>query len=175
MSTDTAAITRLPQILEAQKRAASEQGTPSADERRARLQKMIDLLVRYHKPLTEAIDADFGGRLVAFSIMNDILGAITSLKHTRDSLESWMEDESGHRTRRTTNWARGVHPVPAQGLGRHHRHVERAAVHTAQPRWRARSVPAIARSSSRPRSCRRLRRCSPTPWQRCSIPPRSRS
>lgn len=93
MSTDTAAITRLPQILEAQKRAASEQGTPSADERRARLQKMIDLLVRYHKPLTEAIDADFGGRLVAFSIMNDILGAITSLKHTRDSLESWMEDE----------------------------------------------------------------------------------
>ncbi len=93
MSTDTAAITRLPQILEAQKRAASEQETPSADERRARLQKMIDLLVRYHKPLTEAIDADFGGRLVAFSIMNDILGAITSLKHTRDSLESWMEDE----------------------------------------------------------------------------------
>ncbi|PTR24922.1 coniferyl-aldehyde dehydrogenase [Rhodococcus sp. OK519] len=93
MSTDSATITRLPQILEAQKRAASEQGIPSAEVRRARLQKMIDLLVRYHKPLTEAIDADFGGRLVAFSIMNDILGSITSLKHTRDSLDAWMQNE----------------------------------------------------------------------------------
>ncbi|MDH6676953.1 coniferyl-aldehyde dehydrogenase [Rhodococcus sp. LBL1] len=93
MSTDSTTIARLPQILEAQKRAVSEQGNASAEIRRERLQRMIDLLVRYHKPLTEAIDADFGGRLVAFSIMNDILGSITSLKHTRDSFESWMENE----------------------------------------------------------------------------------
>ncbi|MCL2535400.1 MAG: coniferyl aldehyde dehydrogenase, partial [Nocardiaceae bacterium] len=93
MSTDSTTIARLPQILEAQKRAAYEHGFPAAEVRRERLQRMIDLLVRYHKPLTEAMDADFGGRLVAFSIMNDILGSITSLKHTRDSFESWMENE----------------------------------------------------------------------------------
>ncbi|GAB2632583.1 coniferyl aldehyde dehydrogenase [Prescottella soli] len=91
--TATTPIAQLPSILEAQKRAAAEQGTASAEIRRERLQRMIDLLVRHHKPLTEAIDGDFGGRLVAYSIMNDILGSLTSLKHARDSFESWMGNE----------------------------------------------------------------------------------
>ncbi|WP_433608100.1 aldehyde dehydrogenase family protein [Prescottella agglutinans] len=91
--TATTPIAQLPLILGAQKRAAAEQGTASAEIRRERLQRVIDLLVRHHKPLTEAIDADFGGRLVAYSIMNDILGSLTSLKHARDSFESWMDNE----------------------------------------------------------------------------------
>ncbi|WP_137723030.1 aldehyde dehydrogenase family protein [Prescottella subtropica] len=88
----TTPIAELPRILDTQKRAAVEQGPASADVRRDRLQRMIDLLVRHHKPLTEAIDTDFGGRLAAYSIMNDILGSLTSLKHTRDAFESWMAD-----------------------------------------------------------------------------------
>ncbi|WP_305093012.1 aldehyde dehydrogenase family protein [Prescottella sp. R16] len=89
----TTPIAELPRILEAQKRAAVEQGPASAEVRRDRLQRMIDLLVRHHKSLTEAIDADFDGRLAAYSIMNDILGSLTSLKHTRDAFESWMGDD----------------------------------------------------------------------------------
>ncbi|MCL1037926.1 coniferyl aldehyde dehydrogenase [Shewanella submarina] len=63
-------------------------------ERKARIQQVIDLLVAGHVSLADAMEADFGGRHRGFSLMNDILGALASLKHTRDNLGTWMEAES---------------------------------------------------------------------------------
>jgi coniferyl-aldehyde dehydrogenase len=65
----------------------------SADTRRRRLQQVIDLLVRHHGALTEAIDLDFGGRPAGFTLMNDVVGALASLKYARDHLQDWMQDE----------------------------------------------------------------------------------
>ena len=57
------------------------------------LQQVIDLLVHHHAALTAAIDQDFGGRPAGFSLMNDVLGALASLKYARDHLQAWMQDE----------------------------------------------------------------------------------
>ncbi|WP_223455748.1 MULTISPECIES: coniferyl aldehyde dehydrogenase [unclassified Pseudomonas] len=80
-------------MLSRQKSAFASAGAVSADTRRRRLQQVIDLLVRHHVALTEAIDLDFGGRPAGFSLMNDVLGALASLKYARDHLHGWMQDD----------------------------------------------------------------------------------
>ncbi|MGR5237704.1 coniferyl aldehyde dehydrogenase [Vibrio alfacsensis] len=83
----------LNRIFEQQ--AAVYKATPSssAHERRDIIQQVIQLLVEHYQPLIEAMEADFGGRSQTFSMMNDILGSLGSLKHTRDHLEQWLNPE----------------------------------------------------------------------------------
>jgi len=80
-------------LLAAQKAAFNAAGKVDAATRRQRIQRVIDLLVAHHGALTEAMGLDFGGRPAGFSLMNDVLGALASLKHARDHLEQWMQDE----------------------------------------------------------------------------------
>jgi coniferyl-aldehyde dehydrogenase len=93
MSSVTSSVQGLASLLSRQKRAFASAGAVSADTRRRRLQQVIDLLVRHHGALTEAIDLDFGGRPAGFSLMNDVLGALASLKYARDHLQDWMQDD----------------------------------------------------------------------------------
>ncbi|MBR9829026.1 MAG: aldehyde dehydrogenase family protein [Oceanospirillales bacterium] len=86
------------ELLTEQQQAFNREGTVSAATRKARIQQVIDLLVDHSDALADAMGADFGegaagGRPRAFSIMNDILGSLASLKHTRDHLEQWMQDD----------------------------------------------------------------------------------
>ena len=83
----------LSSVLAAQKAAFIAAGPVTAAQRQARIQRVIELLVRYQQPLVEAMDADFGGRPQGFSLMNDVLGSLASLKYARDHLAHWMEDE----------------------------------------------------------------------------------
>ncbi|MDX5411210.1 MAG: aldehyde dehydrogenase family protein, partial [Thauera sp.] len=80
-------------LLQQQRQAFNAAGAVSAAERKRRIQTAIDLLVKYHKPLVEAMDADFGGRPKGYSLMNDVLGSLTSLKYARDHFEPWMASE----------------------------------------------------------------------------------
>ena len=89
----TSSVDTLTRLLASQKQAFNSAGAVNAQTRRQRLQQVIELLVRHHAQLTEAIDLDFGGRPAGFSLMNDVLGALASLKHARDHLEGWMQDE----------------------------------------------------------------------------------
>jgi coniferyl-aldehyde dehydrogenase len=66
------------------------EGQAPAAVRRARLQAVIDLLVEHADALCAAMDEDFGGRPAVFSLMNDVLGSLGSLKHARDHVEAWM-------------------------------------------------------------------------------------
>jgi coniferyl-aldehyde dehydrogenase len=93
MSSFTSSVQGLTSLLSRQKSAFASAGAVSADTRRRRLQQVIDLLVRHHGALTEAIDLDFGGRPAGFSLMNDVLGALASLKYARDHLQDWMQDD----------------------------------------------------------------------------------
>lgn len=86
-------IDELPTLLAAQRRAFDQQGPVSAEQRRGRIQQVIDLLVEHHQQLAEAMDADFGGRHPGFGLMNDVLGSLGSLKHARDHLHEWMPNE----------------------------------------------------------------------------------
>jgi len=89
----TTTVAGLSDLLRQQRQAFDTAGAVSAADRRRRLQTAIDLLVKYHKPLVQAMDADFGGRPQGYSLMNDVLGSLTSLKYARDHFEPWMASE----------------------------------------------------------------------------------
>ncbi|WP_449432538.1 coniferyl aldehyde dehydrogenase [Pseudomonas putida] len=93
MSCAISSVDGLSALLFEQKAAFNAQGAVSASQRRARIQRVIDMLVAHHQALAEAMDADFGGRPQGFSLMNDVLGSLGSLKHARDHLQGWMQDE----------------------------------------------------------------------------------
>lgn len=83
-------------LLDTQQQAFNREGAVSAETRKARIRQVIDLLVDHCDALADAMGADFGegregGRPRAFSIMNDVLGSLGSLKHARDHLEQWMQ------------------------------------------------------------------------------------
>ncbi|MET4000839.1 coniferyl aldehyde dehydrogenase [Marinobacterium sp. MBR-109] len=83
-------------LLQRQQNAFNRAGSVTAETRKARIQQVIDLLVDHCDALADAMGADFGegtagGRPRAFSIMNDILGSLGSLKHARDHLEQWLQ------------------------------------------------------------------------------------
>jgi coniferyl-aldehyde dehydrogenase len=80
-------------LLAAQQAAFRSEGPVSVAVRKDRLQRVIDLLVQHNDALCEAMGADFGGRPVVFSMMNDIAGSLASLKHARDKLEGWLPDQ----------------------------------------------------------------------------------
>lgn len=87
-------VSDLEQLLHRQKADFNTSGVAGAKVRKQRIQTMIDLLVKYHKPLASAMDEDFGGRPQGFSLMNDVLGSLSSLKYARDNLEQWMQEET---------------------------------------------------------------------------------
>lgn len=85
-------------LLQRQQKAFNQAGSVSAETRKQRVQMVIDLLVDHCDALADAMGADFGegsngGRPRAFSIMNDILGSLGSLKHARDNLDKWMQPD----------------------------------------------------------------------------------
>lgn len=80
-------------LLARQKAAFIAEGPVSRETRVARIQRVIDLLVKHNRALTDAMDADFGGRSRTFSLMNDVLGSLNSLKHAREKLGEWMQPE----------------------------------------------------------------------------------
>jgi coniferyl-aldehyde dehydrogenase len=79
-------------LLDAQQAAFRAEGPVSVATRQARLQRVIDLLVRHNDALCAAMGEDFGGRPAVFSMMNDVAGSLGSLKHARDTLASWLAD-----------------------------------------------------------------------------------
>lgn len=93
MTCSSTAPEQLSSLLAAQKTAFIEAGPVSVEQRQQRIQRVIELLVRYQQPLVEAMDADFGGRPQGFSLMNDVLGSLASLKYARDHVAHWVQDE----------------------------------------------------------------------------------
>ena len=90
MERNSAAQEQISAILDLQHRAHTAAGSATAEQRRARIQRVIDLLVARADDIAKALDADFGGRPEGYSLMNDVVGSITALKYSRDHLETWM-------------------------------------------------------------------------------------
>lgn len=81
------------QLLDRQREAFRREGPLAAVLRQARLQRVIDMLVAHHDALCVAMREDFGGRPELFSLMNDVLGSLATLKAARDRLEGWMAEQ----------------------------------------------------------------------------------
>ncbi|WP_284337715.1 coniferyl aldehyde dehydrogenase [Comamonas sp. NoAH] len=90
--TQSAPVLPIAQVLQAQKSAFVQEGRVSAEVRVQRLQQLIDLLVEHQNALCQAMEEDFGGRHPVFSLSNDVLGSLASLKHARDHVKQWMDD-----------------------------------------------------------------------------------
>ncbi|BDM64413.1 aldehyde dehydrogenase [Shewanella sp. NFH-SH190041] len=84
----------LSALLHRQQQAHLAHMQISVNERRERLQQVIALLVEGHQSLAAAMEADFDGRSKGFSLMNDVLGSMASLKHVRDNLIHWVPEQS---------------------------------------------------------------------------------
>jgi len=78
------------QKLRAAQRA---EGCPSANVRKERLQRCIDMLVDHQDDLVNALDEDYGGRSPYLSKMSEIMQPIGHLKHAIKHLEKWMKPE----------------------------------------------------------------------------------
>lgn len=91
MNANLRSIDEVGVLLAAQRKAFDHEGTVDAATRKRRLQAVIDLLVAEQQTLVEAMDSDFGGRHPGYGLMNDILGALASLKYARDHVEGWMQ------------------------------------------------------------------------------------
>ncbi|WP_132474122.1 aldehyde dehydrogenase family protein [Rhodococcus sp. SMB37] len=93
MTTSTSAGPAVSELLGNQQQKNRARRTSSAAERRARIQRVIDMLVARCDVIVDAIDSDFGGRHPGYSTVNDVLGSLTALKDARDHLEEWMRPE----------------------------------------------------------------------------------
>jgi coniferyl-aldehyde dehydrogenase len=84
---------RMRTLLELQKRAVLKKGPPSADLRKDRLTRCINLLLTHKDEFVEAMNADFGARSRDMTLLTDIAGAINPLKSARANLEKWMRPQ----------------------------------------------------------------------------------
>ena len=119
MMSETTVI-ELQQLLVAQKAARIQEGAVSAEVRRDRIQRAIDMVVKYRDPICEAAHADFGNRSRTVTLMFDVLGSLGSMKAARDDFRPWMKPQK-RKGAIPFSWfgARGVveyHPKGVVGI-----------------------------------------------------------
>lgn len=89
--------TQVPQhmerILQVQRTRFMDEGFPSAELRRQRLDKLIQMIATHHQQIEEAINTDFGTRAKDETLALEVFACIDELRHTRRHLSKWMKDE----------------------------------------------------------------------------------
>ena len=105
MTFSSTAPEQLTSLLAAQKKAFVGAGHVSAELRRERIQRVIELLVRFQQPLVEAMDADFGGRPQGFSLMNDVLGPWLRSNTPATITSTGLQTSRARCLRPMTSWA----------------------------------------------------------------------
>lgn len=86
-------LSELANTLAVQKVARLKEGAVSAAVRHKRIQRVIDMAIKYRDPICEAAHADFGNRSRTVTLMFDIFGSVTSLKAARDDFRPWMKPQ----------------------------------------------------------------------------------
>ena len=87
---------RLAAVLERQKTAQLQDGTPSFEIRSDRLSRAIDILLTNKTQLQDALIADFGHRSRDLTNFADITSSIKALRHARKHMRSWMRASRRH-------------------------------------------------------------------------------
>lgn len=84
---------RMLQVLEAQRQDYLRAGAVSAATRIDRLDRGIDVLLKYQDKVIEALNSDFSCRAREVSLLTDIAASVTPLKHARKHLQKWMKPQ----------------------------------------------------------------------------------
>ncbi len=79
--------------LSAQREAYLQEGVVSAETRIDRLQRGIDVLIKYSDKATEALNADFTCRPREITLLTDVGAGIAPMKHALKHVRKWMRPE----------------------------------------------------------------------------------
>ncbi len=80
-------------VLERQRQAYLAEGVVSAETRIDRIDRAIDVLLRYDNQLAEALNTDFGCRPREITLLTDVASSISAMKHAKKHLRSWMKGQ----------------------------------------------------------------------------------
>ncbi len=85
--------TRMLEVLEAQRQDFLRESPVSAEQRIDRLDRGIDVLLKYQDKLVAALNEDFSCRSREVSLLTDLAASITPMKHAKKHLRKWMKGE----------------------------------------------------------------------------------
>jgi len=89
-TSDEAAIGGLHAAFGAQRAAFHTDRQPSLEERKARIGKLVEMLLTYRERISAALGEDFGCHPVPASDLIEVLGPVGRAKYVLDRLEDWM-------------------------------------------------------------------------------------
>lgn len=84
---------RMLLALETQRKDYLREGDVSAETRIDRIDRGIDVVLKYQDKIVEALDADFSCRARQVSLLTDIAASVTPMKHARKHLRKWMRPQ----------------------------------------------------------------------------------
>ena len=79
--------------LQLQRDAYLKEGVVSAETRIDRLQRGVDVVIKYNEKITDALNADFTCRPREVTLLTDVGAGIAPMKHAIKHLRSWMKSE----------------------------------------------------------------------------------
>ena len=85
--------TRMQEALQAQRESYLKEGAVSAETRIDRIDRAIDVLVRYGEKVSDALNSDFTCRPREVNMLTDVVGSIGAMKHAKKHLRKWMKPE----------------------------------------------------------------------------------
>ncbi len=84
---------RMKEKLQIQRESYLQEGFVDANTRVDRIDRAIDVLIRFSDKIGDALDSDFGCRPHQVTMLSDVLGSIASLKHAKKHVKAWMKSE----------------------------------------------------------------------------------
>ncbi len=86
----TDAETQMQTVLEAQRADYIAEGAVSAATRKDRLNRGIDVCLKYQDKIVDALNSDFSCRSREVTLLTDVAASITPMKHAIKHLDKWM-------------------------------------------------------------------------------------
>ena len=87
---DAAAISELHSAFANQKRAFETDRNPSLEVRRARIERLMEMMLSHREAISTALAQDFGAHPVPASDLIEVLGVLGRARYVLDNLDSWM-------------------------------------------------------------------------------------
>lgn len=84
---------RMKDTLEMQREDYLKEGVVTAETRIDRLQRGVDVLVKHHARIVDALNSDFTCRPREVTLLTDVGAGIAPMKHAIKHLRSWMKPE----------------------------------------------------------------------------------
>ena len=113
---EEAAIASLHAAFDVQRRAFAADRNPSLDERRARLGKLMGMMVANRERIGDALNADFGNHPKGASDLIEVLGIVGRAQYVLENLEAWMAPEPRHTEAATMGTARAYIQQQPKGV-----------------------------------------------------------